>query len=51
MTQLESLYEEKSALFEDFQKFEKQLNDWSHDLFTSRIEMLDSMIEIEENNA
>jgi hypothetical protein len=49
MTQLESLYEEKAALFEDFQKFEDRLNDWSHDLFTSRIEMLDSMIEIETN--
>jgi hypothetical protein len=48
MTQLESLLEERKALEKDFKKFGDELNDWSHDLFTSRFEMLDSMIEIEE---
>jgi hypothetical protein len=51
MTQLESLKAERKALEKDFKKFGDKLNDWSHDLFLSRLEMVESMICIEENNA
>ena len=51
MTQLESLKAERKALEQDFKKFEDKLNDWSHDLFLNRLEMIESMICMEENNA
>jgi hypothetical protein len=51
MTDLESLKAERKALEKDFKKFQDKLNDWSHDLFLSRLEMVESMICIEENNA
>jgi hypothetical protein len=49
MTQLESLLAERKAVAADFKKFEDKLNDWTHDLLSSRLEMLDSMISIERN--
>jgi hypothetical protein len=51
MTQLESLRAERKAIENDFKKIDGRLNDWTHDLLLSRMEMLDSMISIEEYNA
>ena len=49
MTDLESLKAERKALEQDFKKFGDKLNDWSHDLFLSRLEMVESMIGYEQN--
>jgi hypothetical protein len=49
MTDLESLLAERKALEADFKKFGDKLNDWSHDLFLSRLEMVESMIGYEQN--
>jgi hypothetical protein len=51
MSDLESLQAERRAIERDFKKFDGKLNDWTHDLLLSRMEMLDSMISIEEYNA
>lgn len=51
MTDLQSLRAERKAIESDFKKFDGKLNDWTHDLLLSRMEMIDSMISIEEYNA
>ena len=51
MSDLESLLEERIYIEKDFKKFGDKLNDWTHDLLLSRMEMLDSMISIEKHNA
>lgn len=51
MSDLESLLAERKAVEADFKKFGDKLNDWTHDLLLSRMEMLDSMIAIESYNA
>ena len=51
MNDLQSLLAERRAIESDFKKYKDVLNDWSHDLFISRMEMLDSMISIERANA
>jgi uncharacterized protein (UPF0335 family) len=50
MTQLESLLEEKAQLLQDFEDVKNLISDSGYDLFLNRIDMLDSMIEIELNN-
>lgn len=47
MTQLESLLEEKAELLQDFEDVKNLISDSGHDLILNRIDMLDSMIEIE----
>jgi len=51
MSDLENLLAERKALEKDFKKFGDKLNDWSHDLFLNRLEMVESMICMEEYNA
>jgi hypothetical protein len=51
MSELKSLLAERKAIEADLEKFDGMLNDWTHDLIVGRIEMLDSMIEIESYNA
>lgn len=51
MTQLESLLEEKARLLQDFEDVKNLISDSGYDLFLNRIDMLESMICIEENNA
>ena len=49
MTQLESLLAERLDIVKDLWKYGDNLESYTHDLLTNRIEMLDSMIEMENN--
>lgn len=47
MTQIESLLEELTEVRADLKKFEDRLNDHTHDVLSNRIDMLESMLEME----
>jgi hypothetical protein len=48
MSDLESMKSELRSIKADFKNYGERLTDYGHDLLLSRIEMLESMIAIEE---
>lgn len=49
MSELESLKAELQSLRADFKNYGERLTDYGHDCLVNRIEMLESMIEMESN--
>jgi len=49
--QIESLLEERWQITVDLERYENKLMDYTHDLLVNRLEMIESMLEMEGHYA